>query len=162
MHIARQTPQEMVIVSGTRWLAAGCAVAAVGGLYFAITRHQLVGLFATCLLALFAVVMDLRKVFAFDGMQRVVRWKGRTLLKAESGEIRFDDITDIGTQSTRAGRNVPVYRLTIITPQATIPMAYSYDGEPDGYSTLRGQILEFVRPGAGSASRKPAEDISHG
>jgi hypothetical protein len=161
MHIARQTPKELVIVSGTRLLAAICAVAAVGSVYFVIARHEPSGLIGTGLLALFALVMDLRKVFTFDGMQRVVRWKGRTLLKAESGEIPFDDIMDIGTESTRAARDVPIYRLTIVTPQATIPMAYSYNGEPDAYSTLRGQILNFVRPGSTRRSRNVAEEISH-
>jgi hypothetical protein len=70
------------------------------------------------------------------------------VFKAESGDIPFDDITDIGTESTRAARGVPVYRLTIITPRATIPMPYAYNGQPDGYSTLRGQILDFVKPGS--------------
>jgi hypothetical protein len=70
-------------------------------------------------------------------MQRVVHWKGRTVLKAESGEIPFDDITDIGTESKRAGNNVPVFRLTIVTPGATIPMAYTYNGQL-GVSTRKG------------------------
>lgn len=148
MHIARQTPQELVIVSGTRWLSASCAVAALFSLYFVITRHERVGLFATGLLVLFALVMDLRKIFTFDAMQHLVRWKGRTLLKAESGEIPFDDITDIGTESARAARNVPTYRLTIITPRGTIPMAYTYNGQPDRYSALRQQILDFVKTGS--------------
>ena len=76
---------------------------------------------------------------------------GADFFKAESGEIPFDDITDIGTQETRAGNErpngVPVYRLTIVTPRATIPMAYTYNGQPDGYSALRRQILDFVKRG---------------
>lgn len=148
MHIARQTPQELVIVSGTPWLSALCGAAALFSVYFVIARREPIGLFVTGFLLLFTAVMDLRKIFTFDAMQRVVRWKGRTALKSESGEIPFDDITDIGTESTRASRNVPLYRLAIITAEATIPMAYSYDGQPDRYSALRGQILEFVKPGS--------------
>ena len=92
--------------------------------------------------------MDLRRTFNFDAMERTVRWKGK-VFKAESGEIPFDDIIDIGTESTRAGnRDVLVYRLTIVTPRGAIPMAYAYNGRPDGYSALRGQILEFVKPGS--------------
>jgi hypothetical protein len=84
-------------------------------------------------------------------MQRTVRWKGRKIFKAESGEIPFDDITDIGTQMQSAssgsgGRQVPIYRLTIVTPSATIPMSYAYNGQPDGYAALREKILAFVRP----------------
>jgi hypothetical protein len=37
--------------------------------------------------------MDLRKIFTFDATHRTVRLKGCTVLKAESGEISFDDIT---------------------------------------------------------------------
>jgi hypothetical protein len=67
--------------------------------------------------------MDLRKTFTFDATHHIVRWKGRTVLKAELGEIPFDHIADSGTEATRAGnRDVPVYRLPIITPRATIPM----------------------------------------
>ncbi len=40
-----------------------------------------------------ALIMNLPKTFAFDATQRILRWKGRTVLKAESGEISFDDIT---------------------------------------------------------------------
>jgi len=155
MHVARHTPKELVVVAGSRWVSAICAAGALFTLYLAITRHQPKNLFGTAFFLLFALIMDLRKIFIFDAMQRVVHWKGRTVLKAESGEIPFDDITDIGTESKRAGNNVPVFRLTIVTPGAIIPMAYTYNGQPDGYSTLRGQILDFVRPGPSIQSLEP-------
>jgi len=155
MHVARHTPQELVVVAGSRWVSTICAAGALFTLYLAITRHQPRNLFGAAFFLLFALIMDLRKTFAFDAMQRVVHWKGRTVLKAESGEIPFDDITDIGTESKRAGNNVPVFRLTIVTPGATIPMAYTYNGQPDGYATLRGQILDFVRPGPSIQSPEP-------
>ena len=148
MHIARHTPQELVIVSGSRWVSAICAAAALFTLYFVISRREPKDLFLTAFFLLFALIMDLRKTFTFDAVQRTVRWKGRKVFKAESGEIPFDDITSIGTESTRAARDVPIYRLTIVTPRATIPMAYSYNGMPDAYSTLRGQILAFLKPGS--------------
>lgn len=153
MHIARQTPQELVIVDGSRWISAICAAAAVLTAYQVLSHHEPKGLLAAAVFVLFALIMDLRKTFTFDGMQRIVRWKGRTILKSESGEIPFDDITDIGTQvsSTTVGpsqRHVPTYRLTIVTPQATIPMAYSYSGQTDRYSVLRSQILEYIRHGS--------------
>ncbi|MGH9646207.1 MAG: hypothetical protein ACRD4E_05255, partial [Bryobacteraceae bacterium] len=91
--------------------------------------------------------------FTFDAGRRIVRWKGRRVFKTESGEIPFDDITDIGTEASRATtvpgkRDVPIYRLTSITLRGTIPMAYAYSGQGDRYSALRGQILDFVKPGA--------------
>ena len=148
MHIARQTPQELVIVAGSRWVSTICAAGALFTLYLVISRHHPKALFATAFFLLFALLMDLRTTFIFDATRRIVRWKGRTVLKAESGEIPFDEITDIGTEANCAGnRNVPVYRLTIVTSRATIPMAYTWNGQPDGYSALRSQILAFVKPG---------------
>ena len=156
MHIARQTPERLVIVSGSRWLSAVCGVGVLYTLFLVFVRQAPRGnLYVTAFLLIVALVMDLRKTFIFDAMQRVVRWKGRTVLKAESGEIAFDDIRDIGTDCSVAARNVPVYRLTIITPRGTIPMAYHYNGQPDAYAGLRRQILEFVRPGS---TKLPATD----
>jgi len=147
MHIARQTPRELVVVSGTRWLSAIVGAAAVGSLYFVVPRREVMGYVVTAFLALFAVIMDLRKTFTFDAMQRVVHWKGRTILKAEAGEVPFDAILDICRQSQPAKNNEPVYRLAIVTAQATVPMAYTYNGQPDAYSTLRTEILSYVRNG---------------
>ncbi len=137
-------------MSGTRWVSTICAAGALFTLYDVVSRNEPKALFLTAFLLLFALCMDLRKTFTFDAMQRIVRWKGRKIFKAESGEIPFDDITDIGTevQSTSSGsggRQVPIYRLTIITPRATGPMAYAYNGQTDGYSALRGQILEILK-----------------
>jgi hypothetical protein len=149
VHIARHTPQELVVVSGTRWVSGICAAATFLTLSFAITRQELKGLWLAAFLLLFAFIMNLRKTFTFDAMRRIVRWEGRRVLKTESGEISFDEITDIGTEAKRAGsRDVPVYRLTIITPRATIPMAYAYSGDDDRYSSLRGQILSFLKSGS--------------
>lgn len=161
MHIARQTPQELVVVAGSRWVSAICAAAALLTLYFVIARREPKGLFVVGFLLLFALIMDLRKTFTFDAIERMVRWRGRKVFKAESGEIRFDEITDIGTDARHAGnRDVPVFRLTIVTARGTIPMAYSYSGQPDGYSTLRGQILSFVKGGSTMQSPEPGGSAS--
>ena len=109
------------------------------------------------ILAIFSVIFDLRKVFAFDRVQRVVRWKGRTILKAESGEIPFDDITNIDTETTTTtnkSATITLYRLAINASGTTIPMAYNYRGVSDGYAALRGQILDFIRPGSQSAAAR--------
>ena len=50
MHIARQTPQELVIVAGSRWVSAICAAAALITVYDVIVRHEPKGLFlVSCL-----------------------------------------------------------------------------------------------------------------
>jgi len=109
-------------VAGTRWVSAICAAAALFTLYFVITRHEPNGLLLVAFLLLFALIMDLRKTFIFEATERMVGWHSRRVFKAESGEIPFDEITGIDTEAKRAGqRDVPVYRLTIITPRATIP-----------------------------------------
>lgn len=154
MHIARQTPQELVVVDSSRWISAICAAGALFAIYRTISQHYPKGLILAALFALFAMVFDLRKTFIFDGRQRVVRWKGRTILKAESGEIPFDQITNIDTETTttssRGGGTITLYRLAINASGTTVPMAYNYRG--NSYAALRGQILEFVRPGSQSAA----------
>ena len=155
MHIARQTPQQLVVVDGSRWVSAICAALAVFGAYRVISQHEPRQLIGAVVLAIFAMIFDLRKTFTFDGAQRVVRWKGRTILKSESGEIRFDDITNIDTQTTTTSNKsatITLYRLAINASGTTIPMAYNYRGVSDGYAALRRQILEFVRPGSQSAA----------
>ena len=103
MHIARQTPRELVVVAGTRWVSAICAAAALITLYIVITRHEPKGyLFLPAFFLLFAFIVDLRKTFTFDATRRIVRWKGRKVFKAESGEIPFDDISDIRTEASSA------------------------------------------------------------
>jgi hypothetical protein len=111
MHIARQTPQELVVVAGTRWVSAICAAAALFTIYFVITRREPKGLFLAAFFLLFTLIMDLRKTFTFDARQRIVRWNGRRVFKTESGEILFDEITEIDTEARRAGqRGIPIYR----------------------------------------------------
>jgi hypothetical protein len=151
MHIARQTPQELVVVDGTRWISAICGTAALVTAWLVITRHEPKSyFFLPAFFALFAVIMNLRKTFIFDATRRMVRWNGRKAFKAESGQIPFAEITSIDTETRRAAtqagkRDVPIHRLTIVTPHGEIPMAYNYSGQPDGYSALRQQILNFIK-----------------
>lgn len=153
MHIARQTAQELVVVDSTRWISAICAAGLVVTLYFVIIRHEPRDLFIALFFLFFAIFLDLRKTFVFDAMRRTVQWKGRKVFKSESGEIPFDEITDIGMEHSAdiwgpGGKQPYKYRLTIITPQVTIPMAYAYSDHDDQYSNLRLQILHFIRHGS--------------
>lgn len=76
MHIARQTSHEPVVVDGSRWVSAICAAGALFGAYCMFTQHERQGLIFFAVLALFAMIFDLRKEFTFDRMQQVVRRKG--------------------------------------------------------------------------------------
>lgn len=142
----------------SRWVSAICAALAVFAAYRTFSHPQLKELIAIALLVLFALIFDLHKTFTFDNVQRVVRWKGRTILKAESGVIRFDDITNIDTETTTTSNKaatITLYRLAINAAGTTIPMAYNYRGVRDGYAALRSQILEFIRPGSQRAAARP-------
>ena len=136
MHVARQTPQELAIVAGTRWVAAICAAGVLITVYLAITRQEPKNLFLSGFFLLFILVMDARKTFTFDAMQRIVRWSGRRLFKAESGEIPFDDITSarkkrapemsdrtgsrfIASRSSRRVRRSPWHTPTMDNPTVT-------------------------------------------
>ena len=144
-------------MDSSRWISAICAAGALFAAYRTISQHYPQGLIGVAVLALFAMIFDLRKTFTFDSVQRVVRWKGRTILKAESGEIPFDNITNIDTETTTTTNKtatITLYRLAINASGTTIPMAYNYRGVSDGYATLRSQILEFVRPGSQSAAAR--------
>jgi hypothetical protein len=158
MRITRQTPQELVVVDDSRWISALCAALAVFAAYRTFSHPRLPELIAIAFLVLFALISDLHKTFIFDNVGRVVRWKGRTILKAESGVIPFDDITNIDTQITTTDSKtstITLYRLAINAAGTTVPMAYNYRGVKDGYAALRGQILEFMRPGSQSAAARP-------
>ncbi len=67
--------------------------------------------------------------------------------KVESGTIPFDDISDIETDSWDSDSG-PCFRLTILTAEGSIPMAYTYTGRMDAYAPLRQQILDFIKPGS--------------
>ena len=38
-------------------------------------------------------------------------------------------------------------------------MAYAFSGQPDRYSTLRGQILDFIKPGSTIQSPEPGGSL---
>jgi hypothetical protein len=154
MHVTRQTPHELVVEDNSVWLAYVCAAAALVIIFFSIAHNKINGLLSVSLFLLFAMIADRRMTFTFDAMQRVVRWRGEKHFKVESGTIPFDDITDIGTDSWNSDAGT-CFRLTILTKDGSIPMAYVYTGRADAYAPLRQQILAFIRPGSYTPSPSP-------
>jgi hypothetical protein len=153
MKIFRQTPQELITIDSTVWISMVCALASLPLFYVSVALGKSGSLLGACLFVLFAVIGFRKMTFVFDAMQRMVRWNGRKLLKIESGTIPFDEITDIGTETSSGGENGEVtYRLTILTPQGSVPMAYSYGGNSLRYESLRKTILAFVKPGQHNAA----------
>jgi hypothetical protein len=146
MHIARQSPQELLVVDSSRWISLLSATAGVVTGFAALAKHQPKGFFGAGLFVLFAVLADAQTRFTFDAMRRVVHWTGRRFFRSESGTIAFDDIRDITVEASAAGSEGSAsYRLAILTDQGTRPMAYGYSGIGD-FGKMRQAILAMVRP----------------
>jgi hypothetical protein len=155
MRITSRTPQELVVQDSSMWVSYLCGAAGVMIVFFSISQNKLKGLFSAAFFLLFALLFGRRTTFTFDAMQRIARWKGRKFFKTESGEIPFDDITDIGTEATLSGDNSTSYRLTILTRDGSIPMAYTYTASPDAYASLRQDVLDFIKPGSYTPVSQP-------
>jgi hypothetical protein len=148
MHIARQTQQELVVVDGTRWLALIFLAVTLLLVVSSVTRHEGKLLFVAGFFLLFAAAFARRTTVVLDGMQRVARWSRRTLLGKESGSIPFDDITDIVLDASPGANGALAYRLQMVTADGKTPMASVFNSGLDHYENLRGQILDFIKPGA--------------
>jgi hypothetical protein len=161
MKIISHTQNELVVEDNSAWLSYIMGTAAAVIVFFSVTQHQLRGLYGAACFLLFALIVDRRITFTFDAARRVVRWKGMKMFRNESGSISFDDITDIGTETASSTGGGTTYRLTILTPNGAVAMAYAYAGRNDAYAPLRLQILDFIKPGS-HASSGEAGAPSHG
>ncbi len=147
MKILRQTPLELVTVESTLWISLICGLASLTLLYTSITTGNPKPLIVAGFFGLFALPWLRKMTFVFDAMQRMVRWNGRKPFKVESGTSPFDEITDVGIETITGGESGGVtYRLTILTPQGAVPMAYSYEGYSPRCESLRKTILAFIKP----------------
>ena len=155
MHIRSQTPQELVVEDSMVWLSYILAALGLINIFFSISQNKMNGLLTASFFLFCAMMFDRRMTFTFDAMQRVVRWRGKKFFKVESGTIPFDDITDIGTEATPGSESGTCFRLTIITREGSVPMAYSYSSRTDAYASLRQQILDFIHPGSYMPSPSP-------
>lgn len=147
MHIAAQSPQELVVLDSSRWISGLCAGAGAVVILLAIQKHEPKGFLGAAFFLLFAVLADRRTLFTFDALQRVVRWSGHRFLKAESGIIPFADITGIAVEATSAGNGSTTYRLALLTAQGPTPMAYAYSAIGN-LRQIRETILALIQPDA--------------
>jgi hypothetical protein len=155
MHIARHSPRELVVVDGTRWLALFFLAVAALLTFFAVTRYEYKLLFVTGFFLLFAALFTRRTTVTLDGMQRIANWRARTFLTVKSGAIPFDDITDIVLDATSGDHGSMVYRLSMVTAAGNTPMASAFATGVKHYESLRGQILEFIKPGSSVSTSAP-------
>ena len=147
MHIRSQTPTELVVVASSIWLSAIFAAFAIMPAYITIQIHKPNGFYASGTILLIALVWLRKTTFIFDAQQRVVRWTGRKMLKVSSGTIPFDEVRDIVMDSISSDKGIPIYRLSIVTEQGTIPMEYDYNSGRNMHLQVRDAALDFMGKG---------------
>ncbi|MGB6193459.1 MAG: hypothetical protein WBF42_13415 [Terracidiphilus sp.] len=160
MHIASQSPTELVVEDsavGLSWIFGVCAI---GVMYLSITQHQVRGLIAAALFLLFALIAEVRTTFTFDATERVVRWKTMKRIRIETGSVSFDEISDIGTETVSSSAGAAKYRLAIITANGGLPMALASTANADASTPLRNQVLAFIKPGSEQETGVTASGIS--
>ena len=156
MHIQRQTPMELVLQDGSRWLALVFLAVALFIAVSSIERHTLKGLLVSAFFLLFAAAFFRHSTFTLDRMQRVARWRRLNILKNEAGFIPFDSIRDIVIDAQGGNRNSVSYRLVIVTADGRTPMANLFEGGSiEHYQMLRQQILDFVGLGSALPAAEP-------
>jgi hypothetical protein len=156
MRIAHQSPTELVVKDSSFWLTYLNAGIALLLLVAGISKTEPRVYLGAALFLLFAAITARGTTFTFDGMQRVVRWNGFKLFKKDSGTIPFDDIEDVTVEASSSGNSGTTYRLSLLTKQGAVPMAYAYSGSSDSYGAMRREILTFLKPGLQHAA-PPAE-----
>lgn len=155
MRIASQSPTELVVRDSTVWVSVLCASATLALILFGAVKAQPNAFLGAALFLLFGTIAARSTIFTFDNMRRVVRWSGYKPFKSASGEIPFDDISDIIMEASSGGDST-TYRLSLITLQGAVPMAYVYTSSRDGYAALRSQIFSFIKPGLAAAASSTA------
>ena len=144
MRIKRHAAQELVVVDSAVGISVTLFIASLP-LFYAATRPGKIGaLFGACLFLLGALVWFRKTTFRFDASEQRVRWRGRKLLKVESGVVPFSEITGIGTETTFGSHGSKTYRLTILTRTGLVPLAYTYGGNQQKYVSIREEILRFL------------------
>lgn len=145
MHIASQSPTELVVEDSAVALSWVFGVCAIGIMYLSITQHQPRGFIAAALFLLFALIAEVRTTFTFDATERVVRWKTMKRIRIATGSISFDEISDIGPET---GAGAAKHRLAILTAHGAMPMQLASTTNADASTPLRNQVLAFVKPGS--------------
>ncbi len=152
MRITRQTEQELVVEDSGLWLSAVLFLASLP-LFYAATLHGKVGsVFGGGFFLLCSLIWMRKTVFSLNAGEGVVHWRRRRLLKMSTGSIPFSEITGIGTETSSGTSGASTYRLTLLTPEGSVPLADSYGADREKYMSIREAILRFLHLDAGVAS----------
>jgi hypothetical protein len=149
MHIVRKTNQELVVLDSSIWISVGLLCVSVFVVYQLIEKGNQRGLLVVGLFLLFALLFWRREVVVFDAARQQAEWRRRRFLKVATGTVPFSEITGIGMETTTAKNNELCYRLTMLTPNGSVPMADTYASNREKYENLRNEILSFLHLDSG-------------
>jgi hypothetical protein len=146
MRIRRQSGQELVVEDSGIALSVVLFLCSLPLFYVSTLPGKLGALFGACFFLLASLVFLRKTTFVFDAGESMVHWKGRKFLKVTRGDIPFKDVTGIGTETAFGSNNSTSYRLTVLTTQGPVPMAFMYGGNREKYESIREAILRFLHP----------------
>jgi hypothetical protein len=161
MKITGQTAEELVLEESTFWIAWLLAILTLPLIYAGIFGSDKRVFTPAAVLLLFAVAIARKSRVVFDARTRQVQWRKVAWLRARTGSLAFDEITEIGIQGSVGGsRGEPTFRLTIVSRSGTMPLAAGYCAGSEAYSGMRDAILAFM--GTGGRENAPSgDDLPH-
>jgi len=144
MKITRQNEGELVVEDSGYWLSAILFAASLP-LFYLATLHGKVGtVFGGAFFLLCSVLLLRKTVFSFNAAEGMVHWRRRRLLSVSTGDIPFNEIKAIGTETSPGSSNATTYRLTILTEKGSVPLSDAYGGNRDKYAAIRAELMRFL------------------
>lgn len=159
MHVARKTNQELVILDSSIWISIFLLCVSAFVTYRLYLQSNQRGLLVDGVFLLFILLFWRKEVVIFDASRQQVTWTRRRLFKVATGTIPFTDVTGVGMETNSAKNGVLVYRLAILTPRGSVPLADNYAGDQQKYEKLKQEILHFLNLDPPSASA--GSDAAH-
>ena len=151
MHVVRKTNQQLILLDSSIWISVSLLCVSAFVAYRMVAQHNPRGLLLDGLFLLFIVLFWRKEVVVFDVATQQATWTRRRLVKVATGTIPFSEISGIGMETSSAKNGVLVYRLTILTPNGSIPMSDTYAGDQQKYQKLKQEILDFLHLESSSA-----------
>lgn len=66
--------------------------------------------------------------FTFDPARRLITWTTRSVFNQNAGQLTFDDVKSVTTQTSSDSDGVLTYRVALQTADATLPLGAEYSG----------------------------------
>lgn len=144
MKITRHTDSELTIQDSLLWLSALLLLVSLFPFYDGIRLGQNKNFAVTSMLLLFALLAFRKTTCTFDALRRTAFIRQRKLFTVSERTVPFDQIRDIVLDLDTLGQQRAQYRLALLTPSGSIPLAPSYGPGSQRYSAMRDTILDFL------------------